>query len=258
MTQFFYRNGAPVPSDTKITLKKENSTTGTILEHFACNRCGGEGGNRVWNHTGYTCYRCGGKTRILPGRGYADPTSPKKVSVYTEEKLNKLNEAKAKKEAKKAAAIAEKEEKFFSEYGEIIEAAKYYASRNSFVASVLETVIGKQEMSEKQESALIKAFATTQKWINAEEKKAAVDYFGKVGERITRELTLKVVNVYEGDFGPFYIAIYNDDEGNTFVYKGSTPKGTKGEKASFTFTIKEHSEYKGKKNNIVAHIKINR
>lgn len=78
------------------------------------------------------------------------------------------------------------------------------------------------------------------------------------GERVTRELTLKVVNVYEGNFGPFYIAIYNDDEGNTFVYKGSAPKGTKGEKSSFTFTIKEHSEYKGKKNNIVARIKINR
>ena len=72
MTQFFYRNGAPVSTDTKISLKKETSNTGTVLEHFACTRCGGEGGNHVWNHTGYTCYRCGGKTRILPYLAFYD------------------------------------------------------------------------------------------------------------------------------------------------------------------------------------------
>lgn len=59
-----------------------------------CSRCGGAGGADKWARTGWTCHQCGGH-----GRG---PIRAEKL--YTAEKLQKLNEA----QAKRRERIAEK------------------------------------------------------------------------------------------------------------------------------------------------------
>lgn len=59
-----------------------------------CRKCGGAGGADAWIHTGWTCYRCGGTGE--------DP-HPDVYKEYTPEYQAKLDQQRAKREAKKQA-----------------------------------------------------------------------------------------------------------------------------------------------------------
>ena len=72
----------------------------TINRKVKCPKCGGQGGHEVWARTGWTCYRCG-------GAGWEHET----VTLYSAEKLNKLNDTLVKtrlrREANKKQIVAE-------------------------------------------------------------------------------------------------------------------------------------------------------
>jgi hypothetical protein len=96
VTQLFTRNGTPATPNGK------NAKGQPILsERQNCSRCGGLGGSDKWKHTGWTCYRCGGKCW--------DPNLAISI-LYTAEQNAKLDEAQRKREAtrrKKAEIRAE-------------------------------------------------------------------------------------------------------------------------------------------------------
>jgi len=87
-------------------------------------------------------------------------------------------------------------------------------------------------------------------------------YVGKVGEKI--KLTLKLVNIVEisvhrfsyYDSGVSYINIFKDDVGNVFIYRGKSNVGDKGDVVVLTASIKEQSEYKGCKQNVIQRPKV--
>lgn len=81
------------------------------------------------------------------------------------------------------------------------------------------------------------------------------NYVGTVGERVVLTLTLKKVIVVENDFGVTHIHLFNDEAGNDFKWFGSkhlrlewnTPEIAEGETVAVKATIKNHEEYKGRK-----------
>ena len=256
MEKLFRRNGQELNDAevAKVTMAK-NGQMGSFLEHFSCTKCGGEGGNQVWNYTGYTCYRCMGKTTIVPGLGHVDPSSPAKIPVYTAEKLAKLNAAAEKKANKKAAKAEEKKNNFLEEYQDVLDAGKYYGMKNNIVKAIVEFCIARNRMSEKQEQMLYKLFRLTQCRIEKEKDQHVPEHVGRVGDKMEMALTIIWEQAFASQYGAFWIVVYHSEKGDSFTYKGASPKGKKGEKEIFSFKIKAHEEYKGKKINIIERIK---
>lgn len=225
-----------------------------ITEQLPCSRCGGEGGSQKWAHTGYTCFDCGGtgKGRIAT------------VKLYTAEKLAKLDATKAKKDAKRAAeraakAAAQQAEAdarradFMAVYKPLLDRAGQFSARNEFIADVLNKVLQRCEISEKQEAALVAACDR----IDAEDaRKATASYLGKVGERLRKiDVTVLYVYQFETAFGLKTITTMRDKTGNTIVSKGQY-LASKGSELTIDGTVKEHSLYKGEKQTQLQRIKI--
>jgi|TARA_R110002020_G_scaffold48763_6_gene138996 hypothetical protein len=77
------------------------------------------------------------------------------------------------------------------------------------------------------------------------------EYVGEVGEKKFKvEGTIAFRTSWEGEWGVTFMTVIRDANDNTIKYKGK-PIGLKGEKVSFTATIKAHEEYKGEKQTIV-------
>src|SRR5258707_155916 len=89
MVQMFTREGRAV---------QVTEGTKAFSQARTCGRCGGAGGADKWAHTGWTCFDCSGK----------GTNGTELIKVYTAEKLAKLNEAAAKRNAKKVAEASEK------------------------------------------------------------------------------------------------------------------------------------------------------
>ena len=108
-------------------------------------------------------------------------------------------------------------------------------------------------ISEKQIELI---FKIQQQVEERKREQAARTYFGKVGERVKgHELTVVFAKAYEGHFGMFYIVKFDDAEGNAFTYKGSQ-EWCIGEVCRASFTIKEHSEFRGEKQSVISRIRI--
>ena len=101
--------------------------------------------------------------------------------------------------------------------------------------------------------------------IDKETMKTSSVHVGKVGERLTKDLTLiKTLGPYDSSYGSFYINLLKDDVNNVYVYSGGAALGQwgkddngdktwdgleQGQSASITFTIKAHDERDGTKQN---------
>lgn len=83
---------------------------------------------------------------------------------------------------------------------------------------------------------------------------AARKHFGKVGERI-RLHSIKCVfsKSFDGDFGTWYLVKFEDADGNQFVYRGSAWY-QRDEEYVASFTIKDHSEFRGDKQTSISRI----
>lgn len=78
-----------------------------------------------------------------------------------------------------------------------------------------------------------------------EVKRATSQHVGKVGERRVFSLTVVSCPKYESQFGPLYINICDDENGNVVVYKGGKALGEKGATVTLKATIKAHGDRDG-------------
>lgn len=84
--------------------------------------------------------------------------------------------------------------------------------------------------------------------IVAERKRKLNEHFGEVKARYDLELTLVRRNGYDTGFGWKTILIFEDDKGRNFVWKTMSPPDLDiGDKVTGKGTVKEHSEYKERK-----------
>lgn len=172
-----------------------------------CTRCGGLGGSEKWRHTGWTCYRCGGNC--------VDPVR-ETLKLYTSEQLEKLNDRKAKADAKRAAAKAEKDrveaERRAAEKAEMISDYQDLLDRigeelrygdNEILQNVIETItVRVKDPSDRQIEVVNKIIADR----SAERtRRAAAVHVGEIGKREIFDLTLLYTRTEQtGSFPAIY------------------------------------------------------
>src|SRR5262245_4127225 len=134
----FFRSGKPFEGTPHRDAKGNPFTT----KPKRCDRCGGQGGSDAWKFTGWVCYKCNGRCFL------ADEV----VKLDDADKLTKLNATADQRAAKKAAKLAADEAarkaeadarraEFLALHGALIERAKAFTERNTFVKSVIERAL---------------------------------------------------------------------------------------------------------------------
>lgn len=271
-TPLFFRDGRPFEG----TPRTNKSGAAYTLVPRKCGRCGGAGGADAWKHTGWTCYDCGGSGKHKNG--------PAVVKLYTAEKLAKLNLAKSKADARKAAKAAERKAKadaeiaarreaFMTENAAFLADARRYAPENDFVRDVLGTIMTNARITDGQRDGINKAIARIKAHQAAVE---ASQWQGAIGERLTVEVTVTRVGEFSRPiFGAFpswgghvpheTVSIYSmtDAAGNVFVVK--SPNSLKnsdrknpcsyrpqpGDKLTLVGTVKKHDSYRDIKQTVL-------
>jgi hypothetical protein len=130
---------------------------------------------------------------------------------------------------------------------------------NAFIGDVMSRALKRNEISEKQELAVLAAVARIEVEAAA---KAGSNYVGEVGKRIE----LKVVVERKAFFvrpsfrgygtDTVFIISMRDENGNAIVNKSSAFSAGKGDEFVLRATVKEHSEYKREKQTLVQRVKI--
>lgn len=156
-TIWFERHGAKYTGTHKLFAVDLVKGTAKYEYLDRCGRCGGAGGSDAWKFTGWKCFECGG-SGIGPYRT---------VTLYSAERLGKLNATAAKRqatqlakaqarqrefEAKAAAASAE----FILAHKEEVDAMKNYAGRDNFLDDLVEKLGTYGSLSEAQLAAAAK------------------------------------------------------------------------------------------------------
>jgi len=121
-------------------------------------------------------------------------------------------------------------------YGAISEA------QNDLIAKLLKQIAERATVDAARAEARAQAVATS-------------NHVGTVGERVDMILTVQTVLSFDTQFGTMFVNITSDANGNVVVYKGSN-KWEKGKTITAKVTIKEHEEYKGMKQTMVARPKV--
>lgn len=268
---------------------------------YACRRCGGQGGLDQWAYTGFTCFECGGS-------GIAH--KPYIYKVYTPEyeaKLTERREARKKREEQKRREQSAElnaewlKENAFSADGKVYivlgntypirEQLRELGCRFSYTIgwhsskqlSEYQTLeLTADEICMKDDTGVYVGFNTEEVQNRVKEANNAREiteekesrHYGKIGDRVELDLTVKASYSYETHFTysgeTSYIHTLIDDDGNVFVWKTSrglyteeeTERETrfnikeKGDKLTIKGTVKAHDEYKGVKQTVLTRCKI--
>jgi hypothetical protein len=247
MMQLFNRAGTACEPTVHDDKGRPFRTFGT-----KCSRCGGQGGAEQWRHTGYTCFDCAGSGR---GPNKSEP-------LYDADKLAKLNAAQAKRDAKKTekrnAELAEQAAKtdrllqiFFTQCPDVSRWINANAGTSEFAGSLRDQLLRKGDLSAAQIEAVRRSIAR-------ETSMAESVFVGAVGER--REFTVTVDRVFDFEISRYpliisYTNVCHDEAGNAIVYRGANCWEV-GETLTVKATVKEHVEYKGAKQTVIARPKI--
>lgn len=256
--QLFFRDGRAFNGKP---LLSEKSGAPYTMHQERCSRCGGAGGADKWAHTGWTCFDCQGS-----GKGHVVVDK-----LYTAEKLTKLNAAKEKSDARKAAkravlaaeraAQADRERAaFLADIAPLFELTKHTTAKDqAFISDVVATATSKAFISERQIEVIESAWVRFQLELERAAACAVSRHVGEVGKRI--EVNGKVRKVFTMDVASFrgygtdrlYIVTIDGDDGACYVYKGNAgwKFGEKGEAVSVVATVKEHNEYRDEKQTLI-------
>jgi len=251
MVELFTRHGEKI---AEAAIRRDAKGKPFCMQIVKCSRCGGAGGADMWKFTGWKCFDCGGRG----DKGH------KAVALFTAEQVEKLNAAKAKRDAKKAAAWAAKEaarkaeadaaaSDFQAMHGALLARCEPFLERNPFIEDVVRKGRANCRLSDGQVAALEAAIAK----IEAEDaRKAGTQFIGKVGERI-RGLKIKVVRVVTGEsqWGIWRIATCRTEDGNTVVIKSGAFRVSENDELVITGTVKAHDEFRGEKQTQLERVK---
>lgn len=252
---------------------------GTKIYHdYTCRHCGGAGFSDKWYYTGRTCWECGGSG--------VNPSRPQIVKKYTPEYEAKLEAKRKARREKQEQELKAKAEQLNAEFlAEYFPNGKMYVVANSYDCNIDELKaagakfdgVSDWYFTEPQDRFLTVAvtpaeitFITRQgirmfiddTWSVIRAKVKALEpvsqYVGSVGEKLTVKATYTHRAWFDSKFGTTYIHNFTTDDGSNLVWKTSVGNigFADGERVEITATVKEHSEYKGKKQTALIRCKI--
>jgi hypothetical protein len=126
-----------------------------------------------------------------------------------------------------------------------------YKNEEFTICSMVANLIKYGNLSDKQVNFMR---VLVQKIADRATAAANSNFVGTVGKREVFDLVLVFNKTYETAYGLMTVTGFNDKAGNTFIYKGSSifVGLNRGAKVSVKATMKDHSEYNGVKQNIIA------
>lgn len=273
-----------VNKDIVISERTDRNGTKHQVVRTACDRCGGRGGSDMWKNTGWTCLKCGGNGKMEVKRKIYTPEHEEKLRIRREKRAEaKRQEAIENAKSRNEEYLKEigfDQEKIYVVLGDtfiIREDLKeagahwggkpigWYFSQKPMQWETCELdvekliwyndigeVIRKNNMHEEYVEYVE---SVKKKHSNEHES----EWIGEVGERV--ELDLRVVSSFgmDTDFGWSCINKLIDLQGNIFIWKTSKDLvHMYGESTVLKIkgTIKEHSEYRNDKQNVLTRCKI--
>ena len=120
-------------------------------------------------------------------------------------------------------------------------------------------VILKQDIvHEKHMGLAASSVLAAQRYLSPKEENTKSSYIGEVKQRL-RDLKLrleKLMLVGQGQYGPNYMYLFRDGEGNKFVwFSGNKLDMIEGSTYFFDATVKDHREYHGEKQTVLTRAK---
>lgn len=235
-----------------------------------CHRCGGPGWIEAYRYVeGGICFRCRG-SRLEP--------EPRVVKLYTAERLAKLNataERKAERqrtaaEGARARALAEAEARraaFEAEHGDLLAWLRGAGAgrdgepyREGFLGDMLARADRDAQWSDNQRDALQRAHARA---IAEVARSKASRFVGAIGDRLELTVCSERESEYQrrafmpswgADYEIVYITTLRDELGNAFVVKSPSFRVAVGDTVKIRGTVKEHKEYRGECQTILARV----
>lgn len=239
-----------------------------IVQH-RCGRCGGSGRLDCYRHVeGGVCFECNGHGR---GKQTED-------RLYTTEQLAKLNATAAKKAERKAAKhaaaqaaidaeAAARRDAFEAKHGDVLRwlearaTDEYGEIKEGFAGDMLRRARRLADWTPAQETAI---YASREKALAEKAAAANSRHVGAIGERL--ELTVAVVretyfarqafrpSYYHDNTEYVYVTTMRDAAGNTFVVKSPNFREAVGTTITIRGTVKEHSEFRGEAQTVLARV----
>jgi hypothetical protein len=231
-----------------------------------CFRCGGTG---VFSQFHGVCFRCGGTGRDPQAKCYTFIGEPTEAFVEfvtkREETRRKTAETRAaRKAAKRAADLAAWRLEIEAD-DDLAEVFDYASDFTGASFDIWDRCRAKLTMpTVKQRACLLRSigWAKDRADRNAERSavRAASNYVGEVGERITVTATLEKVISYESQWGGGYISIFRDGNGNCLKWGNALSDSNgysvaEGEEVTLTGTVKKHDIYNGERQTVLLRCK---
>jgi hypothetical protein len=188
-----------------------------------CGRCGGAGGAEAWRYTGWTCFECAGQGSVMKNRRVYEQAS----DAGLDEVLTKVID-----DHRRAEADAKWEEG--------AEERRLEEARRSF----------------------LRAQALQAEWDEALEIDACFnqqEFIGNVGDKLSVEGVVTASLSIEGYYGQTMLVEVTTDDGNvvkTFGSGESLWSTAKGDRVTFSGTVKKHETYRSKKGTVLTRAKI--
>ena len=153
--------------------------------------------------------------------------------------------------------------KWAADNADLIEQIETKLSWSGFAMDVLSRAKRECGLTSRQAEAIDSMLKKADEKAN-ESATEVVDngHFGAVDGRFTATVTVEKVLEFDGFYGPYFIATFRTSCGKELTYKGGNPPiswpmadggfiGGKGVTGELTFTIKAHTEYKGRSQTVI-------
>jgi hypothetical protein len=244
--------GDTVTRDGDGVLRTDGARPVSVRVGCACHRCGGSG---VY-HTYGACFRCGGNGSDPTGvREWAFPApfGPDEIEAFYARKAALAAAGRVRSAALRAADEAARFDSNVARFPVLRVAADDEAVRYS--SEFVSDVVGKAsryELSERQGAAVSEAII---RFVAERDEAAAAPpapvsvHVGEVGERLRGvAATVSFTHRVESQFGPSYLVVMEDGDGNVFKTFGSGEfcfAVGAGDEVVFTGTVKAHEDYDG-------------
>lgn len=142
--------------------------------------------------------------------------------------------------AERAQITAERREVFESGNAALVTQLLSYTGKSEFIQNMKASLLAYGSLTEKQT-------ASVQSALGLEACKAASEFVGNAGDKITMTLTVVNTITINSVYGTTWLSICTDEQGNIITYKGKADFPRTGETACIKATVKEHTLYDGVK-----------